>query len=251
MHQHQQNHQNRQQQLHITDLATGMQYPLEGFPTTEYSTFGSAAGGAPPRLVQYPQDDVEGMLQEALSPRVRDLSTGKDYRLSTFTSDNSVDTFEEGTAPRSSTFDSIQDQIPSIGGSMDWAQDEQKPGEAHMDSKMGGDMDTKMDTQMDTEVDMKIGFGRDSMDWIQNNHQLHPPPPAAPVSDTAAKSTAKSTAISAQSAGPKLEDYKLLKVLGKGSFGKVVLVRKKDNQKLYAMKVLSKPNVVMRKQVAQ
>jgi hypothetical protein len=97
---------------------------------------------------------------------------------------------------------------------MDWAQDEQKPGEAHTDSKMGGDMDTKMDTQMDTEMDMKIGFGRDSMDWIQNNHQLHPPPPAAPVSDTA-KSTAKSTDISAQSAGPKLEDYKLLKVLGK------------------------------------
>jgi serine/threonine protein kinase len=49
---------------------------------------------------------------------------------------------------------------------------------------------------------------------------------------------------------PCLDDYNLIRVLGKGSFGKVVLVRKKTNDTLYAMKVLSKPNVVLRKQVA-
>ena len=38
-------------------------------------------------------------------------------------------------------------------------------------------------------------------------------------------------------------------ILGKGSFGKVILVRKKDSDELFAMKVLSKPNVVLRKQV--
>jgi serine/threonine protein kinase len=41
----------------------------------------------------------------------------------------------------------------------------------------------------------------------------------------------------------------LVKVIGKGSFGKVTLVRKKNDQRLYAMKVLSKPNIVKRKQV--
>jgi serum/glucocorticoid-regulated kinase 2 len=36
------------------------------------------------------------------------------------------------------------------------------------------------------------------------------------------------------------KDFDELKLLGKGSYGKVLLVRKKDNQKLYAMKVLEK-----------
>ncbi len=40
-----------------------------------------------------------------------------------------------------------------------------------------------------------------------------------------------------------------LKVIGKGSFGKVMLVRKNDSQKVYAMKVLQKDNVIKRNQV--
>ncbi|KAF0684718.1 Aste57867_23319 [Aphanomyces stellatus] len=46
-----------------------------------------------------------------------------------------------------------------------------------------------------------------------------------------------------------LDDFELLKVIGKGSYGKVTLVRKKDNDKLYAMKMLSKINVKRRNQV--
>ena len=34
-----------------------------------------------------------------------------------------------------------------------------------------------------------------------------------------------------------LEHFELLQVIGRGSFGKVMLVRKKDSQKTYAMKV--------------
>jgi len=45
------------------------------------------------------------------------------------------------------------------------------------------------------------------------------------------------------------EDFTMLRVIGKGSFAKVILVRKKDTDQLYAMKVLSKPAVVKRKQV--
>ena len=36
------------------------------------------------------------------------------------------------------------------------------------------------------------------------------------------------------------QDFKILKVVGRGSFGKVYLVQKKDNDKLYAMKTLKK-----------
>jgi serine/threonine protein kinase len=46
-----------------------------------------------------------------------------------------------------------------------------------------------------------------------------------------------------------LDDFQLIKVIGKGSFAKVVLVRKKDNEKLYAMKILKKDHIIKRKQV--
>ena len=37
-----------------------------------------------------------------------------------------------------------------------------------------------------------------------------------------------------------LDDFKLLKVIGRGSFGKVYLARKKDSGLPYAMKILRK-----------
>ncbi len=46
-----------------------------------------------------------------------------------------------------------------------------------------------------------------------------------------------------------LEDFELIRVIGKGSFGKVTLVRKKSDQRVFAMKVLHKTNIVKRKQV--
>lgn len=57
--------------------------------------------------------------------------------------------------------------------------------------------------------------------------------------------------LSEASQKPKVcvDDFALIKVIGKGSFGKVTLVRKTSDSKLYAMKVLSKPNIVRRKQV--
>lgn len=45
-----------------------------------------------------------------------------------------------------------------------------------------------------------------------------------------------------------LEDFILLKTVGKGSFGKVVMVKKKDDQRIYAMKILKKEMVLKRKQ---
>jgi len=37
-----------------------------------------------------------------------------------------------------------------------------------------------------------------------------------------------------------LKSFKILKVIGRGSFGKVMLVRKRDTKELFAMKVLKK-----------
>ena len=43
-----------------------------------------------------------------------------------------------------------------------------------------------------------------------------------------------------------LDDFDLLKVLGKGGFGKVMLVRKKGTNDVYAMKVLRKEHLLFR-----
>lgn len=50
-------------------------------------------------------------------------------------------------------------------------------------------------------------------------------------------------------AGATVDDFDLLKVIGKGSFGKVMLVRKKDTGKVYAMKVLNKRTIIERNEV--
>ena len=46
-----------------------------------------------------------------------------------------------------------------------------------------------------------------------------------------------------------LDDFELIRVIGKGSFGKVTLVKKRTDGRTFAMKVLSKENIVKRKQV--
>lgn len=46
-----------------------------------------------------------------------------------------------------------------------------------------------------------------------------------------------------------VDDFELLRVLGKGSFGKVFLVRMIPTGGIYAMKVLKKSDVVRRRQV--
>ncbi|TPX75764.1 hypothetical protein CcCBS67573_g02972 [Chytriomyces confervae] len=51
------------------------------------------------------------------------------------------------------------------------------------------------------------------------------------------------------SKGLSVDDFEILKVLGKGSFGKVVQVRKKDTGRIYAMKILKKSSIVERDEV--
>ena len=42
------------------------------------------------------------------------------------------------------------------------------------------------------------------------------------------------------------EDFKIIKVIGRGTFGKVFLVKLKTNGKIFAMKVLKKEQVATR-----
>eukprot|EP01084_Bolivina_argentea_P276974 472707_1 len=48
---------------------------------------------------------------------------------------------------------------------------------------------------------------------------------------------------------PTLSDFTLLKVVGKGAFGKVLQIRKISNSEIYAMKILKKENVIKRNQI--
>ena len=56
---------------------------------------------------------------------------------------------------------------------------------------------------------------------------------------------------STQESGPpvSLSDFELLRVIGRGTYGKVMQVRKKTTGDLYAMKVMKKSDIVMRNQV--
>jgi len=42
------------------------------------------------------------------------------------------------------------------------------------------------------------------------------------------------------------DDFQLIKVIGRGTFGKVFMVRKKDTNKVFAMKVLKKEQIASR-----
>merc|ERR550525_794783 len=46
-----------------------------------------------------------------------------------------------------------------------------------------------------------------------------------------------------------LDSFEMLKVIGRGSFGKVMQVRRKGDQTVYAMKILKKKAIIQRNQV--
>ena len=50
--------------------------------------------------------------------------------------------------------------------------------------------------------------------------------------------------------GSSLDDFKPLKVLGQGSFGKVILVKNENNDKVYAMKILEKQFLIEKHQIS-
>ena len=47
-----------------------------------------------------------------------------------------------------------------------------------------------------------------------------------------------------------MDDFLILKVLGKGTFGKVVLCQDKSNSEVFAMKILKKDVIVAKDEIA-
>jgi len=71
------------------------------------------------------------------------------------------------------------------------------------------------------------------------------------IAETSRESGTKLTndEIKTNNPKPSLEDFTLLKVVGKGSFGKVLQVRNRHSNNVYAMKQLKKSHVIKRNQV--
>lgn len=44
------------------------------------------------------------------------------------------------------------------------------------------------------------------------------------------------------------KDFNTISIIGKGSYGKVLLVEKRDNKKQYALKILKKDEIIKRNQ---
>ena len=61
--------------------------------------------------------------------------------------------------------------------------------------------------------------------------------------------TPENNLLSSTTAALKIEDFQLIKVVGRGSFGKVYLAKKKDTGKIYAIKTLKKDFIIRTNQV--
>lgn len=71
---------------------------------------------------------------------------------------------------------------------------------------------------------------------------VQPTSTSSPVTDAPATANAST-------GRPSLDDFILIQVVGKGSYGKVMLVKHKDEGSVFAMKMLRKENVIKRNQV--
>ena len=80
--------------------------------------------------------------------------------------------------------------------------------------------------------------------WIQSTYR------AIRVSCSSPSADFKLIIIHQSRVHLKPADFEFLKLIGRGTFGRVFQVRKKDTRRIYAMKVLSKKEIVAKKEVA-
>ncbi|XP_075987011.1 microtubule-associated serine/threonine (MAST) protein kinase dop [Anticarsia gemmatalis] len=93
----------------------------------------------------------------------------------------------------------------------------------------------------------KLGLSRDPL------AELHaPPPPPPPQNASPSKSRGRQSPPSGQGGAPPSEnDYQVIKLISNGAYGAVYLVKHKQTRQRYAMKKISKNNLILRNQVEQ
>jgi len=122
-------------------------------------------------------------------------------------------------------------------------------------AKKSGRLKSSTDTEAPFLREIRLALERWIKDCVENGGQNVEPSlceflelnRTAEGRDTAQETKTKETKKSLKKAS--LEDFTLLKVVGKGSFGKVLQVRNRHTGKIYAMKQLKKDHIIKRNQV--
>ncbi|XP_073958993.1 microtubule-associated serine/threonine (MAST) protein kinase dop isoform X2 [Choristoneura fumiferana] len=96
----------------------------------------------------------------------------------------------------------------------------------------------------------KLGLSRDPL------AELHapPPPPQPPQNASPSKTRGRQSPPGAPGSGgapPSENDYQVIKLISNGAYGAVYLVKHKQTRQRYAMKKISKNNLILRNQVEQ
>jgi serum/glucocorticoid-regulated kinase 2 len=104
-------------------------------------------------------------------------------------------------------------------------------------------------TYVTTKADKKKNISRIPHVSKAINYQSSPAGSAEETKNREQRSRTLFAANEAAAATASLDDFAMVKVLGRGSFGKVMLVRKKDSGEYFAMKSLRKDALLERDQV--
>ncbi|CAG9569864.1 unnamed protein product [Danaus chrysippus] len=93
----------------------------------------------------------------------------------------------------------------------------------------------------------KLGLSKDPL------AELHvPPPPPPPQNSSPSKVRGRQSPPGGQGGSPPSEnDYQVIKLISNGAYGAVYLVKHKQTRQRYAMKKISKNNLILRNQVEQ
>ncbi len=94
-------------------------------------------------------------------------------------------------------------------------------------------------------------FGKEPVEgWYALQLEHAPAATATPATTSLGEVRLQTTYKEVEADTNRMEHFDLLKVIGKGSFGKVMQVRKKDTNRIYAMKIIKKAYIIERDEVS-
>jgi serine/threonine protein kinase len=124
-------------------------------------------------------------------------------------------------------------------------------GKGSKGKKAEGKKDKKKNKGKETADDGSVKASREDTAAESNNGKESGEGPSRKLSDDELDPSWNDTVLFSTDKGKVTkDDFELLTVIGKGSFGKVMQVKKKDTGEIFAMKVLRKEAIRARKQVA-